>query len=374
MIYNYSINKNIIKMLENQILEALKNVCDPDTGVNFIETGALDIVECSDDLVRVRIKIQQPIFHAVKSINDLCIAELRKLSAETHFEILITELPQAPIQREILPNVKNIIAVASGKGGVGKSSIAANIAAAIAKTGAKVGILDGDVYGPSQPTMFGLENSKLDAIQDANGNVLAKPVKKYGIEIASMGFIIEKEDAVIVRGPMLAGYFSMLFEQIHWGNLDFLVFDLPPGTGDIQLTLTQKIPLNGAVIVTTPQDISVVDVRRSVSMFRKVNVDILGIIENMSYFVPDDMPDKKYRIFGEGGGQRIAEETETDFLGQVPLTMQMREANDGGMPVVIKFEDSITSQSIIDITNKILSKVRKNNFEKSLTPEMTISI
>ncbi len=361
-------------MSENQILEALKNIIDPDTGVNFIETNALDIIECSDDLVRIRIKIQQPIYSAVKPINDECIAELRKLNAETHFEILITELPQAPIQRDLLPKVKNIIAVASGKGGVGKSSIAANIAAAIAKTGAKVGILDGDVYGPSQPTMFGLENAKLDAFQDEKGKVLAKPVKKFGIEVASMGFIIEKEDAVIVRGPMLAGYFSMLFEQIHWGDLDFLVFDLPPGTGDIQLTLTQKIPLSGAVIVTTPQDISVVDVRRSVSMFRKVNVDVLGIVENMSYFVPDDMPEKKYRIFGEGGGARIAEETETEFLGQVPLTMQMREANDGGMPVVIKFEDSITSQSIIEITNKVMSKVRKKNFESSQIPAMEISI
>ncbi|MCX6146080.1 MAG: Mrp/NBP35 family ATP-binding protein [Candidatus Kapabacteria bacterium] len=361
-------------MNENQILTALKDICDPDTGVNFIESKALDIVECSDDFVRIRIKIQQPIYSAVKPINDSCIAELRKLSADTHFEILITELPQAPINRALLTEVKNIIAVASGKGGVGKSSIASNIAAAISKTGAKVGILDGDVYGPSQPTMFGLENAKLDAIQTGDGQVLAKPVKKYGIEVASMGFIVEQADAVIVRGPMLAGYFSMLFEQIHWGTLDFLVFDLPPGTGDIQLTLTQKIPLSGAVIITTPQDISVVDVRRSVSMFKKVNVDILGIVENMSYFVPDDMPDKKYAIFGEGGGARIAEETGSDFLGQVPFTMQMREANDGGMPIVIKDSDSITSQSIIEITNKIMSKVRKKNYETSQVPEMTISI
>jgi ATP-binding protein involved in chromosome partitioning len=363
-----------MSITKEQVVEAIQNVKDPDLQISLAELDAIDSISIEENKVRIKLKLIQPIFWAVKPINDLCIVELRKLSSTHTFEILVTEKEYPKPNRQIFQGVKNIIAVASGKGGVGKSSIAANIASALSLRGAKVGVLDGDVYGPSQPTMFGLTSAKLEGVQLSDGRTLAKPNTKYGIDIASMGFMMEKEDALIVRGPMLAGYFNMLCEQIYWGDLDFLVFDLPPGTGDIQLTLTQKIPLTGAVIVTTPQEISVADVRRSISMFRKVSVDILGVVENMSYFAPDDMPDKRYYIFGEGGGKAISEEMGINFLGQVPLTMEMRQANDGGMPMVIKDREALTSQEIIKITESIVGKVRAKNYELSKTPTMTISV
>lgn len=363
-----------MNLTEQQIRAALAGIKDPDLGLTLEEIDAIDVVSIEETKVRIKLRLIQPIFWVVRPINELCIAELRKLDPNGIYEIVVTEKEYPVPQRQVLNGVRNIIAVASGKGGVGKSSVAANLAAALSLRGAKVGILDGDVYGPSQPTMFGLTNAKLDAVQTTDGQVLAKPVTKFGIDVASMGFIMEKEDAVIVRGPMLAGYFSMLFEQIYWGSLDFLVFDLPPGTGDIQLTLTQKIPLTGAVVVTTPQEIAVADVRRSVAMFRKVNVDVLGIVENMSYFVPDDMPEKRYNIFGEGGGKAISEESGVDFLGQIPITMEMREANDGGIPMVIKNQEAATSKAVIEITEKIIAKVRRKNYELTKTPSLTISI
>ncbi|MER3329264.1 MAG: Mrp/NBP35 family ATP-binding protein, partial [Candidatus Kapaibacterium sp.] len=246
-------------------------------------------------------------------------------------------------------------------------------AAALSKKGARVGIIDADIYGPSQPTMFGLKNAQMESVKMPDGKVKARPSTKYGIQIASMGFLMKQEDAAIVRGPMLAGYFSMLFEQIVWGNLDFLIFDLPPGTGDVQLTLTQKIPLTGAVTVTTPQEIALADVRRSIAMFNKVNVENIGIIENMSWFSPPDH-DEKYYIFGKDGGKMISEETNVDLLGQVPLSIQMREGNDGGMPEVLRDEDSEQSKELIAITDKIVSKIRKINYDKSLTPEVEITL
>ena len=243
----------------------------------------------------------------------------------------------------------------------------------MSKKGARVGIIDADIYGPSQPTMFGLKNAQMESVKMPDGKVMARPSSKYGIQVASMGFLMKQNDAAIVRGPMLAGYFSMLFEQIVWGNLDFLIFDLPPGTGDIQLTLTQKIPLTGAITVTTPQEIALADVRRSIAMFNRVNVDNIGIIENMSWFSPEGK-DEKYYIFGMDGGKMISEETNVDLLGQVPLSIQMREGNDGGMPEVLRDEDSEQSIELISITEKIVSKVRKINYEKSKTPEVEINL
>ncbi len=360
-------------LLEKDILNSISNIKDPDLGVSLSELDAIDKIEISEDTVQIKLKLVQPIYWVVNRINDLLIAELRKLDSKVKFEILITEQPFNTQDREVLPGVKNLIAVSSGKGGVGKSSIASNIAAALSKKGARVGIIDADIYGPSQPTMFGLKNAQMESVKMPDGKVKARPSTKYGIQIASMGFLMKQSDAAIVRGPMLAGYFSMLFEQIVWGNLDFLIFDLPPGTGDIQLTLTQKIPLTGAVTVTTPQEIALADVRRSIAMFNKVNVENIGIIENMSWFSPVGH-DEKYYIFGKDGGKMISEETNVELLGQVPLSIQMREGNDGGMPEVLRDEDSEQSKELLSITDKIVSKVRNINYEKSKTPEVEINI
>jgi len=361
-------------MLEKSKIEQIvNNVEDGDLNLTLGQLKALEHIVIDDDRVEIKLRLIQPIYWSIESINSELIKELRKDYPDTKFEILITEVPVDISNREVLPNVKNLIAVSSGKGGVGKSSIASNIAAALSKKGARVGILDADIYGPSQPTMFGLKNAQMESVKMPDGKVMARPTTKYGIQIASMGFLMQQNDAAIVRGPMLAGYFSMLFEQITWGNLDFLIFDLPPGTGDIQLTLTQKIPLTGAITITTPQEIALADVRRSIAMFRKVNVENIGIIENMSWFSPPDS-DEKYYIFGQDGGKIISEETKVDLLGQIPLSQKMREGNDGGKPEVLRDENSEQSKEIIRITDQIVSKVRKINFEKTSTPEVEINI
>ncbi|MDC1068661.1 Mrp/NBP35 family ATP-binding protein [Candidatus Kapabacteria bacterium] len=361
------------KLTKEQIINAIKDVKDPDLNISLGELNAIDKIEI-EETCKIYLKLIQPIYWVAEDINVVLIDKLRELSDSTEFEIIISEQEQDFKSRKVLPGVKNIIAVASGKGGVGKSNIAANLAASLSKKGARVGILDADIYGPSQPTMFGLTNAQMGAVKTEDGKTLASPIKKYNIQVASMGMLMKKDDAAVVRGPMLAGYFSMLFEQVFWGNLDFLIFDLPPGTGDIQLTLTQKIPVSGSVVVTTPQEIAVADVRRAISMFNKVNVDVFGIVENMSYFTPPDAPDKKYYIFGEGGGEEVAGEFGVDLLGKVPLDIEMRDANDGGMPIVLKRPDSNATQIINEITKSISIKARKKSFELKENPGVKINL
>jgi ATP-binding protein involved in chromosome partitioning len=356
------------------IRQEIGGVMDPDIGLRLEDLDAVKDIRVSGNLIEIDLELVQPIHWVAERINTMCVKVMEQVAPEHETEINFMEKPAPNAERDILKGVKNIIAVSSGKGGVGKSAIAANLAAALSISGANVGILDGDVYGPSQPTMFGLEGQQFEAEEGPNGQPLAVPLEKYGIKVASMGFIMNKDEAAIVRGPMLAGYFSLLFEQIKWGPLDFLIFDLPPGTGDIQLTLTQRVPLTGAVVVTTPQDISVADVRRSVKMFEKVKVDLLGIIENMSYFVPDDMPDKKYYIFGEGGGKKVAQECNVDLLGEVPLSIKMREKSDGGKPMVLDDDAGEQGSVIRGLAGEIVAKVRKLNYEKMSDPGLEISI
>jgi ATP-binding protein involved in chromosome partitioning len=363
-----------IDELHQEIKLKLNNIIDTDFGKSLGELKALKNVFIESGLIEVEIQLIQPIHRAAEKINAECIKILSELAPDFESEISFTEVPMDYENRELLKKVKNIIAVASGKGGVGKSAIAANIAAALSLTGASTGILDSDIYGPSQPTMFGLKDQPLKAEELPDGTTIAFPNEKYGIKIASMGFVMNRDDAAIVRGPLLAGYFSMLFEQIDWGILDYLIFDLPPGTGDIQLTLTQKIPLTGAVIVTTPQEIAIADVRRSISMFKRVDVDILGIIENMSYFSPPDDPEKKYYIFGKGGGRDSALEYDIPFLGEVPLDIRMREGNDSGMPVVLDNSSQYQSYVLKQITENLIKQVRKHNLKMLEQPEMNISI
>lgn len=361
------------RLTEQQIIDAIKDVKDPELGKTLSELNAIEKVVIGDD-VKIYLKLVQPIYWAAEKLNEDLEPHLRKLSDSIEFETLVSEVEQDVTSRDVLPGVKNLIAVASGKGGVGKSAVATNLALALAQKGARVGILDADVYGPSQPTMFGITNAKMGAVRTEDGKTLAQPIKKFNISVASMGMIMEKMDAAVVRGPMLAGYFAMLFEQVHWGNLDFLIFDLPPGTGDIQLTLCQRIPLTGAVVVTTPQEISVADVRRSVSMFNKVNVDVFGIVENMSYFIPPDIPDKKYHIFGEGGGEEVAGEFGVDLLGKIPLDIEMRDANDSGNPIMMKAPFSAPSKEIDSIARKIAAMCRSKNQDLVSNPGVKISL
>lgn len=363
-----------MQLTKDNIIIELGTIQDPDLNLSLNELNAIKSVNLTDTAVQVSVELYQPIQWVYSDVKSAIKNKLNEIAPNHIHEIFIQEKDTPNAGKNMLSGIKNIIAVSSGKGGVGKSSIASNLAAGLSLSGAKVGIIDGDVYGPSQPTMFGVTGEQLMITQLPDGTQAALPIEQFGIKIASMGFIINRDEAAIVRGPMLAGYFSMLFEQVYWENLDFLVFDLPPGTGDIQLTLTQKIPLTGAVIVTTPQEISLADVRRSITMFNKVKVDVIGIVENMSYFIPEDMPDKKYYIFGEGGGKRIAEEFGVELLGQVPLNMAMREGNDGGMPIILSNADSHQKEVLKDITKNIVKGIRKLNYEKYKVSSPTIEI
>ena len=367
--------KGISRMeLKDKVIEQLGNIIDPDLGKSLAELKAIEKVNVEGSVIQVTCKLVPPINWVYSDIKEKIAAVLSDLAPDNTHEIFISPTKIDRPDRAFLKGVDNIIAVASGKGGVGKSATAANLAAALSLKGAKVGILDGDVYGPSQPTMFGLADDQLGAIQAPDGKTYAVPNEKYGIKIASMGFLMKKNEAAVLRGPMLAGYFSMLFEQVEWGDLDFLIFDLPPGTGDIQLTLTQKIPLTGAVVVTTPQEIALVDVRRAIAMFRKVNVDVIGIVENMSYFSPPDLPDNKYYIFGKGGGKSVADEYGVNLLAEIPLDINMREGNDSGKPAILNRDNDIQKGELFTMTENIVSEVRRINNKKTGQPKLKIQL
>ncbi|MFA6570235.1 MAG: Mrp/NBP35 family ATP-binding protein [Bacteroidota bacterium] len=347
----------------NTIKQELSKITDPDLGIALGDLNAIKNITISEDVIFVEIELVQPLHWVTSAINDTCAKVLSETYPGYKSELVLTERQQDYYSRESLKGVKNIIAVSSGKGGVGKSAIAANIASALSLSGAAVGILDADIYGPSQPTMFGIPDEAFDVEEKEDGKVVAYPRVKHGIKVASMGFAMNRDQAAIIRGPLLAGYFTMLFEQLEWGNLDFLIIDLPPGTGDVQLTMTQKLALSGAVIVTTPQEVSLADVRRGIAMFNKVDVDILGIIENMSYFTAPELPDKKYYIFGKGGGQKTALENNIPFLGEVPLDIKMRESNDGGTPIVLANDGGKQAEILRNISAKLISELRKRNFK-----------
>jgi ATP-binding protein involved in chromosome partitioning len=359
-------------------LDLIKNrlgqINDPDLGYSFAKMNSIKKLEFTENKINVEIELIPPYNWILEDLRSECTAAIKEINPEVEADVTFTEtqIPSAP--RKFLNGVKHIVAVASGKGGVGKSAVASNLAASLAMSGAKVGLIDGDIYGPSQPTIWGMKDVKLPAEPAPDGGTIVYPAEKYGIKIASMGFLMQEGDAAIVRGPILAGYLQMLIQQIEWGELDFLVFDLPPGTGDIQLTLTQQTPLTGAVIVTTPQEISVVDVRRSVKMFEKVKVPVLGIVENMSYFIPDDAPEKKYFIFGEGGGKQIADESKVRFLGEIPLLESFRKSNDNGLPFVLNHESGPFADNIHNIVLNVIQEIRRLNYVKSSESSLEISI
>jgi ATP-binding protein involved in chromosome partitioning len=267
---------------------------------------------------------------------------------------------------EKLSKIKNIIAISSGKGGVGKSTISANLAVGLALQGMKVGILDADIYGPSQTIMFGVEDDFMEAETDQHGKTTVYPVEKYGVKVASIGFVLNKNEALALRGPMLDKVLNLFFEQIEWGELDFLILDLPPGTGDIHLTLSQKIKPDGVILVTTPQNISVADVRKSVDLYRKMNVNILGIIENMSFFVPPDLPEKKYYIFGKDGAKKLSLELNIPLLGEIPFNITMQENSDKGNPIILDENANYQKEILNGIIQNIINELGKNTLNNEM--------
>jgi len=327
------------KVTKENILHALSHVIDPDLKEDLVTLNMIDGIRIEEGRVKFRLVLTTPACPLKDYLTQACIAAIHEhvgkdLKVEVDLSSRVTTKRKE--NEELLKDVKNIIAVGSGKGGVGKSTVAVNLAIALAKTGAKVGLLDADIYGPSIPMMFGLLNEKAKGF-DRDGKTYVYPFEKFGIKMISIGFFVDQSKALVWRGPMASSALKQLFTDIEWGILDYLVIDLPPGTGDIPLTLVQSFPLNGAIMVSTPQEVALADVRKAADMFRneQIRIPILGLVENMSYFAPPDMPDKKYFIFGKSGCLKFADELNIPILGQIPIEAVITESGDSGKPVAV---------------------------------------
>ena len=317
---------------ETALLDALKSVVDPNTGTDFVSTKQVQNLRIEGGDVAFDVELGYPAKSQIAALRKALIGAARTVAGVENVSAnLATKVTPHAVQRgvQLLPKVKNIVAVASGKGGVGKSTTAVNLALALAAEGATVGILDADIYGPSQPMMMGIEGRP----ESADGKTM-EPMENYGVQVMSIGFLVEADNPMIWRGPMATQALEQLLRQTNWAELDYLIVDMPPGTGDIQLTLSQRVPLTGAVIVTTPQDIALLDAKKGIKMFEKVGVPILGIVENMAVHVCSHCGHVEH-IFGEGGGQRMAAERGMAYLGALPLDMQIRLQADGGKPTVV---------------------------------------
>ncbi len=357
-----------------------KNVTDALREVKYPETGE-DIVSL-DMPQEIRIAGQRVSFSLVfQRSNDPHIEQIvlesekaikKHLGDQVEIEDNIAVKFIHDMERPVLPKVKNIIAVASGKGGVGKSTVAVNLAVALANTGAKVGLIDADIFGPSVPKMFGAENTRPTGEKVNNRDVI-NPVEKYGVKFLSIGFFVDSDSAVIWRGPMASSALKQLISDANWGELDYLLFDLPPGTSDIHLTLVQSVPVTGAVIVTTPQDIALADVVRGVSMFQSKSIDVpvLGLVENMAWFTPEELPENKYYIFGKEGGKKMAEKTGLKLLGQIPIVQSIREGGDEGKPAATE-TDTVTGQAFAGIAKNVAHQVHLRNIQRAPTKKVKI--
>ncbi|NEQ39411.1 MAG: Mrp/NBP35 family ATP-binding protein [Okeania sp. SIO3I5] len=341
------------------ILDVLRPVQDPELQKSLVELNMIRNINIVDGQVKFTLVLTTPACPLREFIVEDCQKAVKKLPGVK--EVIVDVTAETPQQKAIpdrqgIDRVKNIIAISSGKGGVGKSTVAVNVAVALAQMGAKVGLIDADIYGPNDPTMLGLADAQVMVQQGQSGEVL-EPAFNHGVKLVSMAFLIDKDQPVIWRGPMLNGIIRQFLYQVEWGELDYLLVDLPPGTGDAQLTLAQAVPMSGVVIVTTPQTVALLDSRKGLKMFQQLGVSVLGIVENMSYFVPPDMPEKKYDIFGSGGGERTAQELEVPLLGGVPLEMPVREGGDSGIPIVVGDPGSVSAQELRAIAQKIAARV-----------------
>jgi ATP-binding protein involved in chromosome partitioning len=336
------------------ILDALRPIIDPDFGKSIVDLGFITNLKIEGGDVSFAIELTTPACPVKAEFEKAARERVLAVDGVESVEVSMTSQTRgrttAPAS-DVLPGVKNVIAVASGKGGVGKSTMALNLALALGTAGARVGLMDADVYGPSIPLLAGIQGRP-----QAEGERI-RPLEKYGLELMSMGFFVTDDSPVIWRGPMVHGLIRQFLTDVEWGTLDYLIVDMPPGTGDAALTLTQQAPLSGAVIVTTSNDLSLIDARKGLTMFQKVQVPVIGIIENMSYFTPPDLPDRKYYIFGEGGGKRTAEELGVDFLGEIPIDPRIVEGGDAGKPIVLEAPDSLAAEAFKDLAGSVARKL-----------------
>jgi ATP-binding protein involved in chromosome partitioning len=366
-----------MKLDKQDIFKALEAITVPGEGQNMVESGAVRNVITFGDEVIVDITIKNPSLQAkkrtevdiMKTIHNL-VYEKAKVTVNVKVEAPANPVNQ--IKGNPIPGINNIVAVASGKGGVGKSTVTSNLAATLAKMGFKVGLLDADIYGPSIPIMYDVADEKPLAL-NVDGKSKMKPVENYGVKVLSIGFFTQPNQAVIWRGPMAAKALNQMIFDAAWGELDFLLIDLPPGTGDIHLSIMQALPITGAVVVSTPQNIALADAKKGVAMFQQenINVPVLGIIENMAYFTPEELPENKYYIFGQEGAKNLAEDLKVPFLGELPLVQSIREAGDIGRPAAMQ-TGTPTEKAFEELTRNVVEEVVRRN--KDLPPTEAIKI
>jgi len=354
-----------MKTIEKKdILGALSHVIDPDFKKDLVSLNMIEELELLEGKVKFRLVLTTPACPLKDYLKQSCVNAIHEhVDKDLEVEIDVTSrvTTRRKENEDLLKDVRNIIAVGSGKGGVGKSTVAVNLAISLAKTGARVGLLDADIYGPSIPMMFGLLDEKAKGF-DRDGKTYVYPFEKFGLKMISIGFFVDQSKALVWRGPMASTALKQLFTDIEWGPLDYMVIDLPPGTGDIPLTLVQSFPLTGAIIVSTPQEVAIADVRKAADMFRneQIRIPILGLVENMAYFVPPDMPDKKYFIFGKSGCQKFADELSIPLLGQIPMVGAIADSGDSGTPISAG-EDSPTNQAFGKLAETVAQQVAISN-------------
>ena len=367
-----------MKLDKKDILKALEHITVPGEGQNMVESGAVKNIQIFGDEVEVDITINNPSLQARKKTEVEILKIIhREVYEKAKIKVNIkVDAPAKPKTNEIkgkpIPGIKNIVAIASGKGGVGKSTVTANLAVTLAKMGFKVGLLDADIYGPSMPIMFDVAHEKPLAV-NIEGKSKMKPVESYGVKLLSIGFFTQPNQAVIWRGPMASKALNQMIFDAHWGEIDFMLLDLPPGTGDIHLSIMQSMPVTGAVVVSTPQEVALADARKGVAMFQQesINVPVLGIVENMAYFTPAELPENKYYIFGKEGARHLAEDLKVPFLGEIPLVQSIREAGDVGRPAVMQTGTAIEI-AFEELTKKVVQETVARN--KSLPPTEAIKI
>ena len=354
------------------ILDALTNVRYPGTGKNLVEAGMVeDNIRIEGMKVSFSLVFEKPTDPFIKSVVKAAETAIltyvsRDIEIQGNISVKTMQTPR-PEVTQLLPQVKNIVGISSGKGGVGKSTVSANLAVALAKLGYKVGLLDADVFGPSMPKMFQVEDARPYA-EKVDGREMIVPVEKYGVKLLSIGFFVDPDQATLWRGGMASNALKQLIGDALWGELDYFLIDLPPGTSDIHLTVVQTLAMTGAVVVSTPQDVALADARKGINMFtnEKVNVPILGLVENMAWFTPAELPENKYYIFGKEGAKRLAEEMNVPLLGQIPIVQSIREGGDNGRPVALD-EDSITGRAFLSLAASLVRQVDKRNVEMAPT-------
>ncbi len=363
-----------MELTQENLLKALSEVQDPDLKKDLVTLGMIQNIHVSEQAVAFDVVLTTPACPLKELIKKDCEGAIKRHFGEIKMVINMTS--NVTTNRDngpVLPGVKNVIAVSSGKGGVGKSTVAANLAVSLARTGADVGLIDADIFGPSIPTMFNCEFEQPGVVQEDGKNKII-PIQQYGVKLISIGFLTNSEDAVVWRGPMASSALRQFISDAKWGDLDYLIIDLPPGTSDIHLTLVQAVPVTGAVVVTTPQKVALADAQKGISMFKQpqINVPILGLVENMAWFTPEELPDNKYYLFGQNGGEQLAEKNDIELLGQIPIVQSIREGGDNGYPSSLK--DGEISDAFKHLAESVARQVAIRNATLAETKKVEVTV